>query len=96
MSWHKTSSHSRGYGAEWRKLRLLALARDFELCQMCKRAGVVTAATDVHHVVSRADCKLRGLPSERLDNLESLCSPCHERETNGEPRKVTGNDGWPR
>lgn len=72
------SSHSRGYDSDWRRTRLLALARDFDLCQQCKRDGRLTPATCVDHIQP-----IQQTPDRRLDltNLQSLCTECHSRKT---------------
>lgn len=59
--------------AQWRKLRKMQLHRH-PLCERCESQGRVTPATLVHH---RTEVKAGG---ERFDmqNLASLCVPCHE------------------
>ncbi|MEG6507059.1 HNH endonuclease [Nitratidesulfovibrio sp. 1201_IL3209] len=69
------SSHSRGYGAAWRRLRADVL-RDEPLCRECARQGRVTPATDVDHIVARS----RGGTDDRA-NLQPLCHRCHSRKT---------------
>lgn len=102
MTWHNTSSHSRGYGYAWQKLRQRALERDHGLCQPCKRAGRITEADAVDHIIRKAECKRRGHRSDYLDNLQSICNECHDRKTaeengrSGEPKQVIGLDGWPK
>lgn len=72
------SSSSRGYDAEWRRVRLQALKRDKYICQHCIADGRVTSAVDVHHVQ-----KLTSYPHLRLvlTNLISLCKGCHAKLT---------------
>lgn len=103
MAWAKTSSHERGYGAAWRKLRLLVLRRDNGLCIPCNKVGKLTPAVAVDHIISRANGKKMGLhPShmEQMDNLQSICQVCHDIKSAAEegrtlePLKVTGADGW--
>jgi 5-methylcytosine-specific restriction protein A len=74
---YRGSSTERGYGGEWRKVRLQILKRDNFLCVACLATGRPTTATDVDHIVPMA----RG--GARLDpnNLQSLCSVCHKRKT---------------
>ena len=102
MSWSKESSTARGYGYAWQQLRLSALERDNGLCQIFLKAKIITVADAVDHVISKAECKRRGTRSDYLDNLESICNPCHERKTaeesgrSGEPKQVIGSDGWPK
>lgn len=62
---------------QWRRLRALKLAED----PLCARCG--SAANEVHHckpVVTHPELALV------KSNLESLCKPCHSRETIGELR----------
>lgn len=102
MSWYRTSSHSRGYDAKWRKKRKQVLIRDKWLCVPCARKGLVTLATEVDHVISKEEGARRRISPvqiESLLNLQSICKECHKikttRENGGEPRPVTGSDGWP-
>lgn len=73
------SSHSRGYGWQWQKLRKLILARDNGLCQACLKFGRVTEATHVDHIAPKA----RG-GTDTLDNLQALCEECHKAKTAAE------------
>jgi len=66
----RPTAHERGYGAVWRKLRLLVL-REEPLCRHCG-----AAATDVDHVVPLA----AGGTNDR-GNLCPLCHGCHSRKT---------------
>ena len=96
--WSKESRQSRGYGAQWDKLRLIVLQRDCGLCQCqeCKRAGKITRASEVHHIISKA----KG-GTDNMDNLQAINSECHKRETAAEQgrelkeRRVIGLDGFP-
>jgi 5-methylcytosine-specific restriction protein A len=63
-------------GRPWRRLRDQVMARDKYLCQPCQREGRLTEATEVDHIV----CKAKG-GQDRHDNLEAICTPCHERKT---------------
>jgi 5-methylcytosine-specific restriction protein A len=56
-----------------------AFLSKFPLCQMCKEAGLLVPATEVHHVVPLAD---GGTDDEA--NLMPLCKSCHSRFTAGE------------
>jgi 5-methylcytosine-specific restriction protein A len=75
------SAASRGYDAAWRRFRIGFLKAN-PLCADCLRAGILTPATEVHHVR-----KLRGHPEFRLfaSHVEALCKRCHSTRTaNGE------------
>jgi 5-methylcytosine-specific restriction protein A len=90
------SAHARGLGAAWRKARALALKRDKGLCVVCWRAGRVTVASEVDHIRPRA----AGQVDHALDNLQSLCRPCHDVKTRAEngckpAPTLIGVDGWP-
>lgn len=86
------SSASRGYDNSWRKLRLVALKRDHYLCQRCLESDRPTQATEVHHIVG-----IDVAPELRLvlENLASMCAPCHKYITECEQgiwgRKPTNN-----
>lgn len=69
----RPSPSARGYGARWRRLRRLKLNRD-PLCERCLAAGCVEQAALVHHTepISGGGKKLPA-----LEDLESLCRPCH-------------------
>lgn len=69
----------RGYGFDWVKIRAKALLRDGHLCQQCIKDGVITLATDVDHIISKA----KG-GTNRMENLQSLCKQCHKVKTNME------------
>ena len=56
-------------GPDWQKNRKAALLRDNNQCQKCHRRA---SLLDVHHKVPRV---LGG--TNDLDNLVSLCRPCH-------------------
>lgn len=75
---YRGTASSRGYDAEWRRVRTQALKRDKYLCQHCIAADRVTSAVDVHHIL-----KLTTYPHLRLalSNLRSLCKGCHAKLT---------------
>ncbi len=61
----------------WDKVRRIVLIRDNYLCQVCLRRGLVTPANTVHHKVElRKDIS----KAFDLDNLESICPSCHNKE----------------
>ena len=55
-------------------MRSLALARDGYQCVMCKRKGITTLATMVHHIEPVKKAWNKRLD---IDNLMSLCEACH-------------------
>lgn len=73
----RESASKRGYDRCWRKVREQHL-RSSPLCLDCLIEGIVTAATNAHHVEKIADN-----PERRLDrtNLMSLCSRHHDIRT---------------
>lgn len=66
----------------WKKCRLVALERDAYLCQPCLRRKRLMTANTVHHIKPRLEHPELAL---ELDNLESICPACHNKEhsTNG-------------
>lgn len=75
------SSSARGYGGAWQKLRREILERDRGLCQPCQRAGRVTLAREVDHVLNKA----RG-GTDHPQNLQAICRACHQAKTARESR----------
>lgn len=63
----------RGYGAVWRRLRLMVLHEE-PLCRMCS-----APSQEVDHIQPLS----RGGTNER-ENLQGLCRSCHSRKTAGE------------
>jgi 5-methylcytosine-specific restriction endonuclease McrA len=74
---YRGSAHARGYDRAWRDARA-SLLNQRPLCAHCFEQGVVTIATQVHHVV-----RVRTDATRRLDaeNLVPLCRRCHSRLT---------------
>jgi len=104
MVWGTKSRHERGYGAAWVKLRTRIMERDHGLCQVCSKAGRVTIAYAVDHIVSKANAaRLKWTPAQMDDpsNLQAICKPCHDSKTEAEQGKVKhapvriGLDGFP-
>jgi 5-methylcytosine-specific restriction protein A len=76
---------SRGYDADWRRVRSLKLINN-PLCEDCEEQGRVRVAQEVHHIrtiAARPDLRLS------MSNLMSLCKPCHSRRTMNESVKAT-------
>lgn len=61
----------------WLAVRKLIIARDYGMCQECKRRGLTTKGTIIHHKVeAREDLSLFW----SADNLECICPACHNAE----------------
>lgn len=105
MPWGTKSRHERGYGKEWTKLRKLVMERDKGLCQPSLKKGLVVRATEVDHIVSKAEAKRRGWTNAQIDdlsNLQAISKQEHLIKTEREqgkkknpPRPAIGPDGWP-
>ena len=85
------SRHDRGYGSQWVKLRAMILQYDSHLCQPCKRAGRVTPATQVDHIIPKAQGG-----EDEADNLQSICDECHNAKTAQESAEAQGRTVKPR
>lgn len=83
----RPSSHQRGYGATWRRLRLMMLARH-PICadpfDVHAQQHEVVPAVDVDHILPRS----QGGRDEE-SNLQGLCHACHSRKT-----ALENNFGW--
>ncbi len=67
------SAASRGYDAQWRKIRLQVL-RDEPLCRFHVEQGKIVAAEVVDHIDGNSS------NNERI-NLRPLCKQCHDKRT---------------
>lgn len=74
----------RRYGRAWKRIRDRYIAAN-PLCEECKKNNRLTPATEVHHILPLS----RG-GTHAVDNLMSLCTPCHSA--------ITARDGdrWKR
>ena len=61
---------------EWRAIRLMALAKQLHLCQVCLAKKIFAKADMVHHIIPLRDDYTKGL---ELDNLICLCNSCHKK-----------------
>ncbi|WP_420910624.1 HNH endonuclease [Qipengyuania spongiae] len=92
----RESRHARGYGTAWEKLRKVILQRDKHLCQPCKRAGRITVAQAVDHILAKANGG-----TDDPANLQAICTPCHnaklaeDQGKRSRTRPTFGADGWP-
>jgi 5-methylcytosine-specific restriction protein A len=78
VSWARTSRHERGYGARWTRLRVVVLKRDGYLCRCpgCIRSHRLRPATEVHHVIAKADGG-----DDSTNNLIAINEQCHRKLT---------------
>jgi len=67
----RPSSHQRGYGRRWQRIRRIILRRD-PICKICGRAP----STEVDHIIPR-----EAGGTDDPDNLQGACKPCHSRKT---------------
>ena len=90
MAWdHKLTNTQRGYGSSWRKLRKRVMDRDSWLCQVCLKAGRITPATEVDHIIPKS----KG-GDDSMHNLQAICRyPCHAEKTQ---REASGGDLKPK
>lgn len=81
----------------WRRLRLKAIERDDNECQMCKALGKVHEVDNVHHIEEVKDFPERALD---LNNLICLCyyhhNLVHERgiKLNNKDKKIFDDEKW--
>lgn len=69
------SAASRGYDAQWRRIRARHLSAH-PLCVDCLKHGRTEAAGHVDHIIP-----LRKGGTHAAGNLQSLCASCHSRKT---------------
>ena len=76
--WSKRDIETRKFynSTAWRKLSKKKLAIN-PLCEECERNGILSPARHADHIVpiKQGGAKLS------LDNLQSLCIPCHSKKT---------------
>ncbi len=81
-------------GHQWQKIRLRIMARDYGLCQECKRQGRHVIGSEVDHILPI----FKGGTDDE-DNLQFLCRRCHEVKTAADTgRRLSveiGFDGYP-
>lgn len=97
MAWSKESSHARGYGAHWQKVRRLVMQRDGGICHCpdCQGGKLrLLPAHDVDHITPKAEGG-----TDDMENLRAVNRECHKRLTivqrGHTPRQEIGVDGWP-
>lgn len=63
----------------WRSIREAAKKRDHYLCVDCLRAGKITPAEEVHHIIPLTPENINDTNiTLNLDNLVSVCRECHK------------------
>ena len=85
------TSKERGYDSVWHRVRNLK-ADCSPLCQSCLSCGIERPLDVVHHIKS-----IEYYPELRLvmENLMSLCTPCHEKIHGKERWKTKPSTGTP-
>ena len=79
--------HVKFYNSKrWRSLRNYYISM-FPLCELCEKAGFIVPAKEIDHI---KPMRLGGSWTS-IDNLQSLCSLCHQRKTLSEVRKNIKN-----
>lgn len=66
-------------GRPWRRKRDAAMARDKFMCQPCQRAGRITLADEVDHIIPQAEGG-----TDDPSNLQAICEGCHVEKTKAE------------
>ena len=69
----------------WKLARQQALVRDNHLCQRCRGNGFLSGANTVHHIKPIETHPWLALA---LENLQSLCAPCHNAIHYRHPKKA--------
>jgi 5-methylcytosine-specific restriction endonuclease McrA len=83
-SWQKPSDNAFYHSAAWRKLRKWYIQQN-PICVRCEAKGIIKEANVVDHI---NPILLRG---QKLDaeNLQSLCTSCHNSKSAKERRTIT-------
>jgi 5-methylcytosine-specific restriction protein A len=76
------TADERGYDARWRRYRVAYLAAH-PLCVLCERAGRVTAAEEIDHIIPRS---VKPYLFWEPTNHQGLCRVCHRAKTAQEAR----------
>jgi 5-methylcytosine-specific restriction protein A len=75
----KRADRGRLVGRPWSRLRMRVIQRDFGLCQVCKAKGLIRGGHEVDHIMNAG--------GDDMDNLQTICVPCHRAKTQIEARK---------
>jgi 5-methylcytosine-specific restriction protein A len=71
----KRADKGRLVGGRWRKLRAQVLERDFGCCA---KQGLIRSGHEVDHIDNNG--------GDELENLQTICIPCHKVKTQAEAR----------
>lgn len=82
----KQYDHAFLSSAAWRKVRMLALARDKGLCRAEGCGQPVGTSGHVDHIIDRSERPDLALV---LDNLQTMCHSCHSRKTRGRGGQIS-------
>lgn len=79
---------------QWQRCQHTVMERDSFLCQDCLKHGIITPATEVHHIKWLTPDNIND-PSVSLnpDNLISLCHDCHMKRHAGKKRYRIDKNG---
>jgi 5-methylcytosine-specific restriction enzyme A len=74
---HKSMAHWPYNTPQWVRLRKVKLQQQ-PLCEVCMKRGRIVRANTVDHIIS---IKSGGHPFPTLDELMSMCTPCHNSKS---------------
>ena len=74
----------------WKECRESFLKSRNYLCEECLKKGILTPASDVHHIIEITPDNITN-PRITLNhkNLKALCKECHNREHSSKTRRYT-------
>jgi 5-methylcytosine-specific restriction protein A len=92
------SRHERGYGTAWDHLRKRILERDRYLCQCweCKATGRLRPASEVDHIIGKAEWKATRPSMDGCDaeeNLQAINRECHRLKTQADNARLRRTRG---
>jgi 5-methylcytosine-specific restriction endonuclease McrA len=86
--WTKHSQSGWYSTAEWRELRLIALAQK-PLCELCEKEGKLVPAKEVNHIIPAEEDSSKFFD---LNNLQPLCSYHHRVVTRRDNSKYSSKN----
>jgi len=73
----------------WQRLRKIKMIQSNGLCERCLKKGIYNPVKVIHHKEYITD---KNYEDDNIffdiDNLESLCQECHNREHHGENERI--------